>query len=113
VEAFYDLHHPVSRGFLTFFQWGRGTVSSASEMLISPASSRCDGTAYDPFSHLAKSISAQRFEQNGRNGVTVSSLQMGQLISTPRPKECAHVFVATRSAPKGSSQLVLFLRNPP
>ncbi len=104
VEAFYDLLPVVSRGFFTFFQCGRFGVSSCASTSASRSSSRCDGTAYEPFSHLAKSISAHRFEQNGRNFCAVSFLQIGQLNSGSPLQGRGHVSVATQNDPEGSSR---------
>ena len=108
VEAFYDLLQAVSRGFFTFFQCGRDCPVLTSKSSESGSSSRCEGTAYDPFSHLAKSMSAQRFEQKGRNLATVSSPQIGQLTSAPQSREYALVCVEVHSGPTGSSRRVLF-----
>ncbi len=110
VEAFYDLLLGVSRGFLTFFQWGRSGRASSWNSSVSGSSSRCEGTEYDPLSHLARSTSAQRFEQNGRNRVTVSSPQMGQFISTPPQAAIFRVYVAIRNDPAVSSRQELSLR---
>ncbi len=104
VEAFYDLPQAVSRGFLTFFQCGRcGWLSAGSEP-ASASSSRCDGTAYEPFSHFAKSISAQRFEQNGRKAWRESSPQIGQLISVSPSMGYDHVCAEVRNDPAGSNR---------
>ena len=76
---------------------------SRSSCAVSVSSGAFEGRAYPPFSHVPRSISAQRREQKGRYFAEVADWQIGQLMTGFRSKAAGSVCAAVRSAQGGSS----------